>query len=287
MNLAPLYSIRGWSISAGADRVIRLKPGAGTLLIRLEWMAVWCIIAALVCYQGPRLYRPEANIEPPPPEIAAQAAALEEQFRDILGAAEIDRIHREHDARITAGKRELERMTEFAIKLDKIRVGVVASIVAFGCLIPLSCLWNRINISVDREGRLNVRSLFWRQRTRTWPLSDFNAIHVAARERVHQGRRGRIVDHGWHWIVYFGRAGQSDAPVGLDLAIASEAIGPQFTVARQKEHPGPMLTPPPIVTQFARLLSALTRIPLANTSAYEIQNLTRRGHTVRRIDRGL
>src|SRR5690606_18681118 len=126
-------------------------------------------------------------------------------------------------------------------------------------------------------------------RTRRWSRDHFDKIATWTMERYWFGRHRAIVGHAWEWIVQLSPRGLPSMPYVGDAAIASEGMGPQFFIARQKHRPLDNERAPENVRAFVKELRALTGLPASPPQTVEVQlahgwlwskQIRRAGHTI-------
>ncbi len=145
--------------------------------------------------------------------------------------------------------------------------GLTGVLALIGILLPLSCLWNRLSISVDPYGNLVVRQMgAVLPSSRDFPLGPFKRIGVFVQEDIRASRYRRY-RAGWRWVVVL---------LGPDAE-----NGVQFWSYWQKHEPSDFGRIPEKVQAFVSGLSALTGLAAGEQQVVRSQGRgARRGLSV-------
>lgn len=278
MRVVPIYNLRTWKLVAANEHRIAYRPTLLTFFLRLGWtlVAAFLLTALLIATETFR----EPIVAPDLTEEERRfVQEAEQSARDLLreqaGAEDYERISRQIEqdraARAAESTARLERQ-------EGLRQGIVlginifaGAIILFGVWPPMACAWARVMIEKDLRNEICVRSRGIFLRKRCWPQGHFDRIATWTMERYWFGRHSAVVGHAWEWIVQLSPRGLPSMPYVADAAIASEGMGPQFLIARQKHRPLENERAPESVRAFVKALRALTDLPASPPQTVEVR----------------
>lgn len=280
MRVVPIYNLRTWKLAAANEQRILYRPTWRTLFLRMQWTLVaglllFALLYATQTFRKP-LVAPTLTIEERTFATQGEQAARD-MLRDQVGPEEYERITREieRDRSVRAAE-DIARLE----RQERLRQGIVLGInavagvlVALGVLPPVACAWARVAIEKSVRGEIGVRSRGVLPRARQWPGDHFDRIVTWTMERYWFGRHRAVVGHAWEWIVQLSPRGMPSMPYVGDAAIASEEMGPQFLLDRQKHRPLETERAPETVRAFVKALRALTDLPATPPQTVEVRLL--------------